>query len=123
MPDIDEKALLKMTPNKRWAARMNHAWHELKDKRPEDARFYTDYAPMQEVENPAKPGTVIRQRLHGCGRIQVWRPGTPPKKSKGAMLETYDGKPWHGFAEVVKQSTSYDECKASVIRLLSKFKG
>lgn len=122
MPDLNPDALLKMTPNRRWASRVHHAWHELKESRPADARIYTDYAPK--VETPRKDGSglVDREIQHGKGRVQVWRPGKPPKKSKGVLTEEYDGASWYGFSVTVDKSTSFDEIKAQVVGLLSRFK-
>jgi hypothetical protein len=123
MPDLNENALLKMTPNRRWAARMNHAWHECKSERPADARFYTDYMPVLETPDPDRPGLVKRETRPAFGRIQVWRPGRPTAIAKGMSTETSDGQDWHGFSEVLKKSTDYEECKAAVVALFGRFKG
>lgn len=142
MPKPDGKSLLKMNANRRWATCMNAAWHDLKDKRPKDARFYTDYAPKVEVPDPERePFEVIeevngkrvtrtvtpvkREVAVGKGRIQVWRPGSPKRHTKDALTEEENGQPWHGFAAVVDKCPKgrlYEECKKAVIELLSKFK-
>lgn len=141
MPDLEPKALLSMTPNRRWASRMNQAWTDCRGSRPSDAKFYTDYAPREEVPDTDREPVEIRAgydkegkqitksvqpvkrvELHGKGRIQVWRPGDAPKSAKGAMTEIYDGEPWYGFSALIDKSTNYEDCLQAVVELLSKFK-
>lgn len=146
MPDLKPEVLLKMHPSKRWAARMNQAWHECRSLspekiaklnaevyvapkvvRPEDARFYTDYAPIQEVPDPSKPPIklpngktvqpVRRERKAGVGTIQVWRPGKAPK---GALSESYNGEDWYGYAADVPLNADWDACVKAVHALIAK---
>lgn len=125
MPDIHPEVALKLTIPKRWQTRMNQAWHDLKAERPEDARFYTDRAPMQEVPDESKPPIVLpngktaqpvrRERKAGIGTIQVWRPG---KAKKGALSEVYNGEEWYGVKADVPLGTDYEGCLKAIRELL-----
>lgn len=125
MPDIHPEAALKLTIPKRWQTRMNQAWHDLKAERPEDARFYTDRAPMQEVPDETKPPIVLAsgktvqpvkiERKAGVGTIQVWRPG---KGKKGALTEVYNGEEWYGVKVDVPLNADYDACVKAIKGLL-----
>lgn len=123
MPDVRPEVLEKMTLNQRWQARMIQAWSELKPERHTDARFYTDYAVIEET--PTGDGRVTRERRHDLGKIQVWAPGKPSIKQfeAGAVTEIYNGEPWYGFVAVVKKSTNYADHLKAIRALLSKFKG
>lgn len=118
MPDLNENVLLNMTPNQRWAARMNQAWSEVYEP---GMQFYTDYAPKVETPDPERLGRVKREVLHGYGRIQIWAKGRPTAK-QDSLSEVYDGVEWYGFAELVEKSKDYKAIKAAVVALLKKVK-
>ena len=105
MEDINPKLLVDKSPNRRWALRVHHAWHELRPERKDSQRIYTDYLPRREHPD------------HGM--IQVWAPGEPSKKelNKGARIE----EGWYGFASLIKKSTDIEEIAAAVRELLGKF--
>lgn len=119
MPDLTPEALMKLKPNKRWTARMNHAWTECRGIRHEEMRFFTKHTlNVEEPDENATPinvGTedkpkmvkpVIRSTDNSKGVIWAWRLDTGEEHKM-----------------VVEKSTDYAKCLKAVKDLLSKFKG